>query len=99
MADLPRLNNIIRALESGKHALTCFAPANVDSALPISTPQYDGCCVEMEHNPGDSGRLRDCLQYMMNRAQIAKAGLVPPVTPMVRIPGNGVAMAQGKGNA
>ena len=26
MADLPRLNNIIRALEAGQHALTCFAP-------------------------------------------------------------------------
>ena len=48
----------------------------------------------MEHNPWDSGRLRDCLQYMLNRAQIAKAGLVPPVTPMVRIPVNGVEMAQ-----
>jgi len=48
----------------------------------------------MEHNPWDSGRLRDCLQYMLNRAQIAKAGLVPAVTPMVRIPVNGVEMAQ-----
>ena len=27
MADLPRLNNVIRALEAGQHALTCFAPA------------------------------------------------------------------------
>ena len=31
---------------------------------------------------------------MLNRAQIAKAGLVPPVTPLVRIPVNGVEMAQ-----
>jgi 4-hydroxy-2-oxoheptanedioate aldolase len=48
----------------------------------------------MEHNPWDSGRLRDCLQYMLNRAQIAKAGLVPPVTPLVRVPVNGIEMAQ-----
>ena len=32
MADLPRLNNVIRALEGGQHALTCFAP-------PTSIPQ------------------------------------------------------------
>jgi 4-hydroxy-2-oxoheptanedioate aldolase len=49
----------------------------------------------MEHNPWDSGRLRDCLQYMLNRAQIAKAAsVVPAVTPMVRVPVNGVEMAQ-----
>ena len=94
MADLPRLNNVIRALEAGQHALTCFAPAHVDSAIAMSASKYDGCVFEMEHNPWDSGRLRDCLQYMLNRAQIAKAGLVPPVTPMVRIPVNGVEMAQ-----
>src|ERR1700760_2905287 len=96
MADLPRLNNIIRALEAGQHALTCFAPAHTDSAVAISQSKYDGCVYEMEHNPWDSGRLRDCLQYMLNRAQIAKAGLVPPVTPMVRIPVNGVEMARGR---
>ena len=94
MADLPRLNNIIRALEAGQHALTCFAPAHVDSAIAMSASKYDGCVFEMEHNPWDIGRLRDCLQYMLNRAQIAKAGLVPPVTPMVRIPVNGIEMAQ-----
>jgi 4-hydroxy-2-oxoheptanedioate aldolase len=94
MADLPRLNNVIRALEAGQHALTCFAPAHVDSAIAMSASKYDGCVFEMEHNPWDSGRLRDCLQYMLNRAQVAKAGLVPPVNPMVRIPVNGVEMAQ-----
>jgi len=85
MAELPRLNNVIRALEAGQHALTCFAPAEIGSAVNMSAS---------EHNPWDSGRLRDCLQYMLNRAQIAKAGLVPTVTPMVRIPVNGVEMAQ-----
>jgi 4-hydroxy-2-oxoheptanedioate aldolase len=95
MADLPRLNNIIRALEAGQHALTCFAPAHVDSAIAMSASKFDGCVFEMEHNPWDSGRLRDCLQYMLNRAQIAKAAsIVPPVTPLVRVPVNGVEMAQ-----
>src|ERR1044072_7783123 len=94
MADLPRLNGVIRALESGQHALTAFTPAEIDSAPALSTSKFDGCVFEMEHNPWDGKALRDCLQYMLNRAQIAKAGLVPPVTPMVRIPVNGVEMAQ-----
>jgi 4-hydroxy-2-oxoheptanedioate aldolase len=95
MADLPRLNNIIRALEAGQHALTCFAPAEINSAIAMSTSKYDACVFEMEHNPWDGRLLRDCLQYMLNRAQIAKAGSVAPqVNPLVRIPVNGVEMAQ-----
>ena len=89
-----RLNNIIRALESGQHALTCFAPAEISSAVAMSASKYDACVFEMEHNPWDGRLLRDCLQYMLNRAQIAKAGLVPPVNPLVRIPVNGIEMAQ-----
>ena len=38
MADLPRLNNVIRALEAGQHALTCFAPAHVDSNIVATFP-------------------------------------------------------------
>jgi 4-hydroxy-2-oxoheptanedioate aldolase len=95
MADLPRLNGIICALEAGQHALTAFTPAEVDAALAMSTSKFDGCVFEMEHNPWDGRALRDCLQYMLNRAQIAKsASVVPAVTPMVRIPVNGVEMAQ-----
>ena len=95
MADLPRLNGVIRALEAGKHALTCFAPAEINSAVAMATSKFDGCVFEMEHNPWDGRLLRDCLQYMLNRAQIAKAAsVVPGVTPMVRIPVNGVEMAQ-----
>jgi 4-hydroxy-2-oxoheptanedioate aldolase len=95
MADIPRLNGVIRALEQGQHAFTCFTPAEVDSAFAMSTSKFDGCVFEMEHNPWDGRALRDCLQYMLNRAQIAKAGsVVPAVAPMVRIPVNGVEMAQ-----
>src|SRR5918995_184760 len=53
MADIPRLNGIIRALEQGQHALTTFSPAEIDSALAMSTSRYDGCVFEMEHNPWD----------------------------------------------
>jgi 4-hydroxy-2-oxoheptanedioate aldolase len=95
MADIPRLNGIIRALEQGQHAFTAFSPAEIDSALAMSTSKFDGCVFEMEHNPWDGRALRDCLQYMLNRAQIAKAGsIAPAVTPMVRVPVNGIEMAQ-----
>ncbi len=47
MAELPRLDNVIRALEAGQHALTCFAPAHTDSAVAMSSSKYDGCVCEM----------------------------------------------------
>ncbi|MEA2929333.1 MAG: hypothetical protein QOG38_1761 [Hyphomicrobiales bacterium] len=95
MADLPRLNGVIRALEQGRPAFTCFSPAEIDSAYAISTSKYDGVVYEMEHNPWDGRALRDSLQYMLNRGQIVKAGNVAPaVTPMVRVPVNGIEKGQ-----
>ena len=95
MAELPRLNGVIRALEAGQHALTCFAPAELNTAIAMSAAKFDGCVFEMEHQPWDGRLLRDCLQYMLNRAQIAKAAsVVPGVTPMARVPVNGAEMAQ-----
>ncbi len=89
MAELPRLNGVIRALEQGT-AFTAFAAADIDVALAYSVAKYDGIVYEMEHNPWDIRALRDCLQYMLNRGQIARSGSVAPqVTPMVRIPPNG----------
>lgn len=95
MSDIPRLNRIIAALEAGKPAFTSFSPPDVPSALAFSTSNYDGVVFEMEHNPWDTLALRDCLQYLLNRGQIAKAGsIVPAVTPMVRVPPNGNEKAQ-----
>ena len=95
MADLPRLNGVIRALEEGRPAFTCFSPAEIDSAYAISTSKYDGVVYEMEHNPWDGRALRDALQYMLNRSQIVKSGSVAPaVTPMVRVPVNGIEKGQ-----
>lgn len=94
MADL-RLNGVIRALEAGRPAFTCFSVPEIDSAYAMSVSKFDGVVFEMEHNPWDGRALRDSLQYMLNRAQIAKAGNVAPaVTPMVRVPVNGVEKAQ-----
>jgi len=95
MADIPRLNGVIRALESGKPAFTSFCQADPETAIAMAAAKYDGVVFEMEHNPWDIRALRDSLQYMLNRAQIVKAASpAPGVTPMVRIPPNGSEKAQ-----
>ena len=95
MTELPRLNGIIGALEKGLPAFTSFSPADVASAIAFSASSYDGIVFEMEHNPWDIRALRDSLQYMLNRRQIADVGTVAPaVTPMVRIPTNGAEKGQ-----
>jgi 4-hydroxy-2-oxoheptanedioate aldolase len=88
-----RLNGIIKALESGKPAFTTFAQP--DDSVSLATSNYDGVVYELEHNPWDINALKDGLQYMLNRAQIAKSGsIAPAVTPMVRVPANGLEMNQ-----
>jgi 4-hydroxy-2-oxoheptanedioate aldolase len=95
MAALPRLNNVIRALEHGEIPVTVFAPPTVDSAVALSVAPYDGIIFEAEHNAYDIKDLRDCLQYMLNRRQIVEQGtVVPSVTPLIRIPPNGAEMNQ-----
>jgi len=95
MSDLPRLNSIIAALEAGKTAFATFAQAERETAIAMSTSAYDGVIFEMEHNPWDIAALRDSLQYLLNRGQIARSGSVAaPVTPLVRIPPNGAEKAQ-----
>jgi len=90
MNDNNRLNNIIRAWTAGRPAIGCFAQADRQTAIELSTAPYDGLVFEMEHNPWDVLGLQDSLQYLLNRKQIATSGsLVPAVTPMVRIPANG----------
>jgi 4-hydroxy-2-oxoheptanedioate aldolase len=91
MAEIGRLNNVIRAWEEGRPAFTCFANASRQTGIEMATAPYDGVVWEMEHNPFDVENLQDALQYMLNRRQIALSGsLAPAVTPIVRIPANGV---------
>jgi 4-hydroxy-2-oxoheptanedioate aldolase len=93
--DIPRLNGAIKALESGKPTFVTFAPGEVATAVNLSTSAYDGVVFEMEHNPYDIKALRDCMQYMLNRRQIATSGsIAPAVTPFVRIPPNGGEQSQ-----
>ena len=95
MADIPRLNGAIRALEQGKPAFVTFSPADIGAAQSIAAAAYDGVVFEMEHNPYEIRVLRDCMQYMLDRRQIVQsATLAPAVAPMVRIPPNGNEMNQ-----
>ena len=90
MADLPRLNQVIKAFEQGQTAFTTFSPAEIEAAVALSQSKFDGVVYEMEHNFWDARALRDALQYMLNRRQLVQGGsLAPAVTPMVRIPPNG----------
>jgi len=91
MATLPRLNGVIRALDSGQHSFSLFAPCEMEMAIELQASKYDGVVFEGEHRAWDAKALRDSLQYLLNRAQIAKSGSVAPaVTPFVRIPANGI---------
>ncbi len=85
MAELPRLNGIIKALEEGHVAFVGAAPT--DGLAGTSAP-YDGALFEMEHGPYDIRALQEGLYRMLDRRQIAQRGLAPAVTPIVRIPPN-----------
>ena len=95
MAQLPRLNGIIGALENGGHSFSCFAPMDVQTAMAMAATKYDGVVYEGEHLGWDIVALRDSLQYMLERRRIADSGsIAPPVTPLVRVPVNGVEKGQ-----
>jgi 4-hydroxy-2-oxoheptanedioate aldolase len=90
-----RLNGIICAFSEGRPAYACFAKVDRLTAIEMSDAPYDGVVYEMEHNPYDVAALGDALQYMLNRKAIAtSASLAPGVTPLARIPANGVEMNQ-----
>lgn len=95
MSELPRLNAVIGALEQGKPAFTAFSPADDESAQYYAASKYDGVVFECEHRPWDISALRSAMQFMLLRGQIVKRGTVAPgVTPIVRVPTNGVEKSQ-----
>jgi 4-hydroxy-2-oxoheptanedioate aldolase len=95
VTDLPRLNGVVRALAAGEVAFATFAQPEPETVIALSTTAYDAVVFELEHNPWDVRALREGLQYMLNRRQIATTGSVAPaVTPLVRIPPNGAEKAQ-----
>ncbi|MCT7376775.1 HpcH/HpaI aldolase family protein [Chelativorans salis] len=93
--EIGRLNKVIDALERGGHAFMAFAKAEREEAIAFAASPLDGVLFEMEHSPWDGANLRDALQYMLDRRQIASSGtLAPSVAPFVRIPANGAEMNQ-----
>lgn len=91
MSELPRLNGIIKAWERGRPAYASFAPPGRRAAIEFASAPYDAVVFEMEHNSWDAEELEVTLQFMLNRKQILESGsLAPNVTPIVRIPANGV---------
>jgi 4-hydroxy-2-oxoheptanedioate aldolase len=93
MAEIPRLNGVIKALEQDQTAFVAFTPVDVESASAMASSKLDGIAFEMEHAPLDFPGLRQALQSMLDRRQIVEsATLAPAVTPMVRIPPNGIEM-------
>jgi len=95
MAEIPRLNGVIRALEQNQVAFVSFTQNDIETAAAMAGSKLDGVAFEMEHAPLDFPGLRHSLQYMLDRRQIVDRGtLAPAVTPMVRIPPNGNEMNQ-----
>ena len=95
MSKIPRLNGIIGALTNSGVAFSTFASMDVQTGITIATSKFDGVVYEGEHNPWDIVGLRDAMQFMLNRREIASSGLIAPtVTPLARIPVNGVEQGQ-----
>ncbi|ODT82462.1 MAG: aldolase [Pelagibacterium sp. SCN 64-44] len=92
---MTRLNSVIAAFEAGQTAFATFAPASIESALWVTKAPYDGVLYEMEHQPWDPAKLRETLQWMIDRRQVRERDSANVgVTPMVRIPSNGGEMNQ-----
>jgi 4-hydroxy-2-oxoheptanedioate aldolase len=91
MAEIPRLNGVIKQRAEGKPVFLPFTPPTIEAAIAVSVSDYDGCVFEMEHGIYDISNLRNALQYLLNRKQLVTGGtLAPKVTPLVRIPPNGI---------
>lgn len=95
MSSPEHLNGAIAKLVAGETVFASFSPADPGNAQAFAAGPYDAVVFEMEHNPFSTRELRDSLQYLLDRQQIAERGNVSPaVTPFVRVPANGSEMNQ-----
>lgn len=95
MADIPRLNAAIAALENGGTAFVGWGALEIGAAQALAASAFDAVLIDFEHTPFDVGALRNALHYMLDRRQILTSGsLAPAVAPLVRIPPNGGEMNQ-----
>ena len=90
MADIPRLNGAIKALECGEPAFVTFAAAR--SATPRRSPtrRTTASCSRWSTARTTSGRCATACSTCSTDARSRSRGtLAPAVTPFVRIPPNG----------
>ena len=82
-------------METGGIAFSAFVPMDINSAQAMAASKFDGIIYEGEHSPWDIVALGHCLQYMLDRRQIADSGsIAAPATPLARVPINGIEMGQ-----
>ncbi|MFD5445691.1 HpcH/HpaI aldolase family protein [Streptomyces tendae] len=92
---MTRLNGIIDGLERGIPVFGTFASPEPTAAIALRDTGYDAVLFEAEHKPWDPPRLRDALQYLLDRREVhAAEGLAPATTPLVRVPPNGAELSQ-----
>ncbi|KAA9150511.1 aldolase [Amycolatopsis acidicola] len=93
---MERLNGVIRALTTGPGVcFTSFIQAEVENAVAFAQSDNDGVVFELEHNPWDIRALREAMQFLLLRKDIARAGSnACPMTPLVRIPPSGSELNQ-----
>ena len=89
------LNRVIELFERENHAFATFSAPDPFQATQLSTSAYDAVIFEAEHKPWDVPKLRDSMQYLLDRRSIFEAEtLSPSITPLVRIPPNGSERSQ-----
>ena len=93
MADLPRFNGVIGALEQGS-PLSSPLRRRDGVAQAINAAPYDGVVFEMEHGPTTSAPCATACNTCSTAGRSSLGQLAPAVTPFVRIPPNGGEMSQ-----
>ena len=61
MAEIPRLNGVIKALEEGQTAFVPFSNPDIEAATALGASKNHGVVFEMEHGSIDTPTLRDTL--------------------------------------
>lgn len=88
---MEHLNKVIKMLSQGEIPINCIPIRNGDESLAqtYGDADIDMVIFEMEHQSFTFDGLQSSLQHLLNRQRIAEDGLMPSVTPVVRIPTSG----------
>lgn len=88
---MEHLNKVIKMLKQGEIPISCIPIRNGDESLAqtYGDADIDMVIFEMEHQSFTFDGLQSSLQHLLSRRRIAEDGLMPSVTPLVRIPTSG----------